>query len=383
MEQLLSGSIWQSQVNGLQGYHTAVLQHLQACYCPSGCIPKRPWCHPPSRWLPSYLYFQSSYTCGAAFCQHRTWTACLCLWSRLIPHLSLCLHYWELPQASWTDQHKESGRYTCLSTENDARTPKLWCHHQVLTCKEMLVADALSCYAPLRAPEIPLDIIINHVHITPDRKTEFQTLIQNGLLFHSLTETIIAGWPDDINDVPTCSMPIPWPQKHPNSWRWPHTLRWSSHHSSIRKGGDPPSKTWRTHGNQQVSKQSHTLCIPAQNQLRHQMSCWIIPNMPTSLPTGTMTTTPVNTSPRMPMATPQCWLLPLWWIWIPRCHRLLLQDAHHWKNPCISMQCLQDHLSPEGTLCRTWHPRGTPYWQWPPVCQCTLHQVCNRLEVWP
>ena len=37
----------------------------------------------------------------------------------------------------------------------------------------MLVADALSHYAPLKAPEIPLDIAINHVHITPDRKIEF------------------------------------------------------------------------------------------------------------------------------------------------------------------------------------------------------------------
>ena len=68
--------------------------------------------------------------------------------------------------------------------------------------KEMLVADALSCYAPLKAPEIPLDITINHVHITPDRKTEFQTLIQDDPLLCCLTETIIAGWPDDINDAP-------------------------------------------------------------------------------------------------------------------------------------------------------------------------------------
>ena len=40
----------------------------------------------------------------------------------------------------------------------------------------MLVADALSHYAPLKAPEIHLDITINHVYITPDRITEFQTL---------------------------------------------------------------------------------------------------------------------------------------------------------------------------------------------------------------
>ena len=68
--------------------------------------------------------------------------------------------------------------------------------------KEMLVTDALSCYAPLKAPEIHLDITINHVHITSDRKTEFETLIQDDLLLCSLAEMITAGWPDDINDVP-------------------------------------------------------------------------------------------------------------------------------------------------------------------------------------
>ena len=29
--------------------------------------------------------------------------------------------------------------------------------------------------------------------------TDFQTLIQDDWLLHSLTEMIIAGWPDDIN----------------------------------------------------------------------------------------------------------------------------------------------------------------------------------------
>ena len=65
----------------------------------------------------------------------------------------------------------------------------------------MLVADALSCYAPLKAPEIPLDITINHVHITPDKKTEFLALIQDDLLLHFLAEKIITGWSDDISDV--------------------------------------------------------------------------------------------------------------------------------------------------------------------------------------
>ena len=51
----------------------------------------------------------------------------------------------------------------------------------------------LSHYAPLKAPEICLEITIHHVHITPNRKTEFQTHIQDDLLLHSLAEMIIAG----------------------------------------------------------------------------------------------------------------------------------------------------------------------------------------------
>ena len=72
---------------------------------------------------------------------------------------------------------------------------------------EMLVADAVSQYVPLKAPEIPLDITISHVHIILDRKTEFQTLIQDDLLLCSLTEMIIAGWPKDINDIPHALSP--------------------------------------------------------------------------------------------------------------------------------------------------------------------------------
>ena len=73
--------------------------------------------------------------------------------------------------------------------------------------KEMLFADALSQYAPLKACEIPLDITINHVHITADRKTKFLAFIQDDPLLFSLVETIITGWQDDINDVPCALHP--------------------------------------------------------------------------------------------------------------------------------------------------------------------------------
>ena len=195
LEQLLSGSIWQSQINGLQGYHTAILWHPQACHCPSWCIPKMPMSWHPPRWLPSCLCFQSSYTCEAVLCQHRIWTAHLCFQGRMIPHLclQLCLHNWEWAQAPWTDQYQESGSYTSPSTENAASTPKLWCHHQVLTWKRDAGCRCPLLLCTLKAPKIPLDITIYHVHITPNRKAEFKAVIQDDLLFCSLAEMIITG----------------------------------------------------------------------------------------------------------------------------------------------------------------------------------------------
>ena len=48
--------------------------------------------------------------------------------------------------------------------------------------KEMLIADALSRYSPLIGPEVALDIVIHHVHITPEKKLEFQRTIQDDSL---------------------------------------------------------------------------------------------------------------------------------------------------------------------------------------------------------
>ena len=58
--------------------------------------------------------------------------------------------------------------------------------------KEMLVADVLFHYVPLKAPEIHLNMTIDHVHIPPNRKTEFQTLIQDDPLLCSLVGQTIS-----------------------------------------------------------------------------------------------------------------------------------------------------------------------------------------------
>ena len=61
--------------------------------------------------------------------------------------------------------------------------------------KQMILADALSRYAPQVGPEVPLDITIHRIHITPEKKLEFQRTIQDDPLLQSLAETIVAGWP--------------------------------------------------------------------------------------------------------------------------------------------------------------------------------------------
>ena len=73
--------------------------------------------------------------------------------------------------------------------------------------KQMILADTLSRYAPQVGPEVPLDIIIHHVHITLEKTLEFQQIIQDDPLLKSLTGTIVAGWPEDVNDVPNVLRP--------------------------------------------------------------------------------------------------------------------------------------------------------------------------------
>ena len=67
---------------------------------------------------------------------------------------------------------------------------------------EMLIADALSHYAPLATSAISLDISVNHLHITPQKKIDFQDVVHSDPTLHALAEMILSGWPEDIQDVP-------------------------------------------------------------------------------------------------------------------------------------------------------------------------------------
>ena len=79
------------------------------------------------------------------------------------------------------------------------------------TCKTMMSTSYTALVMPSPTmchlmPQRLLDIAINHVHITQRKKIEFQAAIYDGPLLCSLVDTILAGWPYDINDVihPLC-----------------------------------------------------------------------------------------------------------------------------------------------------------------------------------
>ena len=66
----------------------------------------------------------------------------------------------------------------------------------------MVIADTILRYSPEDMPEILLDISVNHVYIDAEKKQDYQPAIKDDKLLNTLADTIIAGWPDDIKDVP-------------------------------------------------------------------------------------------------------------------------------------------------------------------------------------
>ena len=73
--------------------------------------------------------------------------------------------------------------------------------------EEMAVADTLSRYSPEDTPEILLDISVNHVYINAEKKRDYQLAIQDDPLLRALADIIVAGWPDNIEDVPKALRP--------------------------------------------------------------------------------------------------------------------------------------------------------------------------------
>ena len=72
----------------------------------------------------------------------------------------------------------------------------------------MVVANTLSRYSPEDISEILLDISVNHVYINTEKKRDNQLAILDDPLLHALADIIIAGWLDDIEDVPKSLRPF-------------------------------------------------------------------------------------------------------------------------------------------------------------------------------
>ena len=129
----------------------------------------------------------------------------LLFWCRAIPHImsstkSLQRRVTTNPLSrlcSWTWQmHQPASREGCYVYQDYDICIKYW------PSREMLIADALSHYAPLTTPAIPLNVSVNHLHITPQKKSDFQDAVHSDPTHRALAEMILIGWPEDICNVP-------------------------------------------------------------------------------------------------------------------------------------------------------------------------------------
>ena len=71
VEHFLSGSLWQDQGIGLQGYNSSLLQHMEAIHHSSRCIRKGTQSCTSSGRMSSCLCLQGSYPHRTMICQHR------------------------------------------------------------------------------------------------------------------------------------------------------------------------------------------------------------------------------------------------------------------------------------------------------------------------
>ena len=177
-----------------------------------------------------------------------------------------------------------------------------------------------------------------------------------------------------------CSKAIPPPLKWTDSWGWPNLKRWGL----IIPPAEREKMLHKIHeGHQGISKcqyrARHCVYWPGINQ---DIKCTVMCNMPMTQTTGTMATTQTNTSARITMAAYQCWLLFVWWIWIPSYCWLLFQDTICKENASITVQCQQNHISAERTVLWIWIP-DIEIRQWSPICQPHVHWICQGVELWP
>ena len=289
-------------------------------------MPLRKVLEPPSYKLDALLpCIQSADSHWTMLHQHRAWAACLFLQHRAVLHICLWL---------WVHSREWQQTLGQIMLKNLADAPShlqqmLLClqdynHHvKYWSNREMLIVDALSCYAPLAAPEIPLNISMNHVHIIPQKKINFQDVVHSDLTLHALAEMILLGWPEDIHDVPIDLQP------------YHHACDVLTVEDGIILCGEaltiPPLERDKVlqsihEGHQGISKCQYCACQwfywPGINEdTKHAIeACTTCQHHHPQEPQQLIKPTP---APLMPMATP--WALQ--WQQVPHHQWLLLKDA--------------------------------------------------------
>ena len=201
----------------------------------------------------------------------------------------------------------------------------------------MLLADALSYYAPQNGPEVALDIAIYHVHITHEKKVRISKVNpRSPTPAHSCWDK--SGrmvW--ECLWCAKCAKVIPPVSQWNDSWVWLDLKRWRPHYSPNRKGEDTTQDTWGTSRHHQMPVSSMALHLLARHQPSDQMHGRIMCSMSTTLTTRTMATTQTNTGTTKTMATHQCWLLLIQWFWVPSYCWLLLKDTICKKDAPITV----------------------------------------------
>ena len=114
---------------------------------------------------------------------------------------------------------------------------------------------------------------VNHIYINAEKKRDYQLAIQYDPLLCALADIIIAGWPDDIEDVPKAL------------WLYHEQCDSLTVEDGLILCGEaiivPPGEKKKVleqihlgHRNIKVPVQSKTVCLLTKHQQKHQMACW-------------------------------------------------------------------------------------------------------------
>ena len=167
--------------------------------------------------------------------------------------------------------------------------------------------------------------------------------------------------------------------RNPHHQAWPSPARWSPHHSSCWKGENPASTASIPSRNNKVTVPHMWKFLLAQHQQGHQRSSLPVWNLHPFPEPECCSTPHTYTHTISPMADVCHRYLHTRRNWPPGCRWLLLKDDLCSMSSTWPEQCQQGHLTAERDVLRAWHPWSPLLWQWPTVCEHSVHQLLCSL----